>query len=196
MADIKGIEVSAETYGLEDETSRSGVSSNATSIGTLADLTTTEKTNLVGAINEVKSSADTNKTSIGTLADLTTTEKTNLVGAINEVKSLIQPSGSVGLSLANILNQTIYSGDYFSLSVSQIRTALGKSSTSTYPIVDFTITVISSVGSSGISAMGRISGSYLQSYQVVGGTTVQGDTTFLFHNTSEETATMSFSIIG
>ena len=73
---------------------------NADAIGTLTNLTTTEKTNLVGAVNEVKGAADaaqtkandaftqanTNKASIGTLSSLTTTEKTNLVGAVNEVK--------------------------------------------------------------------------------------------------------------
>ena len=56
-----------------------------TAIGTLANLTTTEKTNLVGAINEVDGNNDTNTTAIGTLASLDTTEKTNLVGAINEI---------------------------------------------------------------------------------------------------------------
>ena len=66
---------------------------NADAIGTLTSLTTTEKGNLVGAVNEVKGTADsalaqanTNKTSIGTLTNLTTTEKGNLVGAVNEVK--------------------------------------------------------------------------------------------------------------
>ncbi|WP_419557013.1 YadA-like family protein [Phascolarctobacterium succinatutens] len=66
---------------------------NADAIGTLTSLTTTEKTNLVGAVNEVKGTADTalglantNKASIGTLTNLATTEKGNLVGAVNEVK--------------------------------------------------------------------------------------------------------------
>jgi len=53
--------------------------------GLKTNLTTTEKTNLVGAINEVDSHADTNATNIGTLANLTTDAKTNLVAAINEV---------------------------------------------------------------------------------------------------------------
>lgn len=79
---------------------------NATSIGTLANLTTDTKTNIVSAINEVDSHADTNAsniasntsaietnttnigtntTNIGTLANLNTTTKTNLVSAINEI---------------------------------------------------------------------------------------------------------------
>ena len=61
------------------------INANTTAIGTLANLNTTEKTNLVGAINEVDTNTDNNTTSIGTLANLNTTEKTNLVGAINEV---------------------------------------------------------------------------------------------------------------
>ena len=84
---------------------------NADAIGTLTNLTTTEKTNLVGAVNEVKGAADaaqtkandaftqanTNKASIGTLSSLTTTEKTNLVGAVNEVKG----TADTALGLAN-----------------------------------------------------------------------------------------------
>ena len=69
---------------------------NADAIGTLTSLTTTEKTNLVGAVNEVKGTADTalglantNKASIGTLTNLATTEKGNLVGAVNEVKGSV-----------------------------------------------------------------------------------------------------------
>ena len=68
------------------------------SIGTLANLTTVEKTSLVGAINEVDLHSDTNTNAIGSLSELDTTVKTSLVGAINEVLSdthLIE-FGSVG----------------------------------------------------------------------------------------------------
>jgi hypothetical protein len=51
-----------------------------TNIGTLANLTTTEKTTIVGAINEVDGE-------IGNLSQLSTTNKSSLVSAINEVKS-------------------------------------------------------------------------------------------------------------
>ena len=87
---------------------------NETAIGTLTNLTTTEKTNLVGAVNEVKGTADTalglantNKDNIGTLTNLTTTEKGNLVGAINEVKGSVDAAntaiaGKADLDLGNI----------------------------------------------------------------------------------------------
>ena len=52
-ATYKGIEVAGIVYDNEDEAARSGVSENATSIGTLSDLETTEKSSLVGSINEV-----------------------------------------------------------------------------------------------------------------------------------------------
>jgi hypothetical protein len=58
----------------------SGISTNATAIGTLASLTTTEKTNLVGAVNELDGE-------IGDLSTLTTSEKGTLVGAINEIQT-------------------------------------------------------------------------------------------------------------
>ena len=59
--------------------------SGASLIGDLSNLTTTEKSTVVGAINEVDSNTDTNATAIGTLSSLTTTAKTDLVSAINEV---------------------------------------------------------------------------------------------------------------
>ena len=57
------------------------VDSETAGIGTLSSLTTTAKTDLVSAINEV----DLDVAGIGTLANLTTTDKTNLVSAVNEV---------------------------------------------------------------------------------------------------------------
>ena len=60
---------------------------NKNNIGTLSNLTTTDKTSLVGAINEVDSNTDTNTTNIGNLANLETTDKTSLVNAINEVNT-------------------------------------------------------------------------------------------------------------
>ena len=54
--------------------------------GDLTNLNTTDKTNLVNAINEVLS---TFSTIIGDLADLTTADKTSVVNAINEVNAAI-----------------------------------------------------------------------------------------------------------
>ena len=82
---------------------KSEADTNTVSIGTLSSLTTTEKSNLVGAINELDSDLGTlsgtvsqhttdiagNTSAIGNLANLTTTNKSNLVGAVNEVKGQI-----------------------------------------------------------------------------------------------------------
>lgn len=57
MADIKGIELASDIYGLEDETARNEASENTTSIGDLSELETTEKTDLVSALNEVANKA-------------------------------------------------------------------------------------------------------------------------------------------
>lgn len=85
---------------------KSEADTNTASIGTLSNLTTDAKSNLVGAINEVDGHSDTNAsniatntlniatnttnigtntTNIGTLANLNTTAKNNLVSAINEI---------------------------------------------------------------------------------------------------------------
>jgi hypothetical protein len=59
----------------------------AQEIGTLSELTTDGKTNLVEAINEIDIHADINQNSIGNLAMLDTGYKVDLVGAINEVNA-------------------------------------------------------------------------------------------------------------
>lgn len=61
------------------------ITTNFNNIGTLQELSTDAKDDLVKAINEVDAHADANKSEIGDLSTLTTDEKTTLVGAINEV---------------------------------------------------------------------------------------------------------------
>jgi hypothetical protein len=58
-------------------------------IGTLSNLTTTAKTNLVAAINEIDADLTALSTKIGDLSTLTTTDKTTVVKAINEVNAKI-----------------------------------------------------------------------------------------------------------
>ena len=115
-ADKEGPTIKVDASALETQ-----INKNADAIGTLTNLTTTEKGNLVGAVNEVKGTADaaqtkandaftqanTNKASIGTLTNLTTTEKGNLVGAVNEVKGSVDAAntaiaGKADLGLSNI----------------------------------------------------------------------------------------------
>lgn len=85
----------------------SGIATNAAAIGTLANLDTDDKTNLVDAINEVKALADaagggsvpadgtiTNAklatdVKVGSLATLNTTNKTSVTAAINELNNNI-----------------------------------------------------------------------------------------------------------
>lgn len=76
-AGIHGVDEKAET--------------NEASIGVLSSLTTTDKSSLVGAVNEVNG----NISGIGNLSNLTTTDKSSLVGAVNEV------NGNVGV-LSNL----------------------------------------------------------------------------------------------
>ena len=64
---------------------QSQITKNFNNIGTLQELTTDAKDDLVKAINEVDAHADANKSEIGDLSTLTTDEKTTIVGAINEV---------------------------------------------------------------------------------------------------------------
>lgn len=83
------------------------VNTSLEQIGSLTDLETTSKDNLVGAINEVMSNIpDLSEVTsqIGTLENLTTEDKTSLVNAINEVAS---KGGGVNMTVT-----TLYSGSY------------------------------------------------------------------------------------
>ena len=71
---------------------QSAASAVDTKVGALTDLTTTDKTSVVAAINEVKGEDGTLATNMGALTDLTTTDKTSVVAAINEVNA--KPSGA------------------------------------------------------------------------------------------------------
>lgn len=70
----------ADTAITNAGTAQTDASTALTRIGTLTNLDTTEKTNLVGAINEVDGY-------IGNLTNLETTISSSLVGAINEVNT-------------------------------------------------------------------------------------------------------------
>ena len=70
---------------------------NSSSIGTLSNLTTTAKTDLVSAVNEVNSSA----VGVGDISQLTTSDKTSVVAAVNEVDKDIG-----NLTSLNTVNKT------------------------------------------------------------------------------------------
>ena len=76
----------AESVG--SETSRINIIEN--NIGSLSSLSTTDKTSVVNAINEVDTNSKSNATNIGTLSNLTTSNKTSIVNAVNEVDADIK----------------------------------------------------------------------------------------------------------
>ena len=67
----------------------SDVKTVRTTVGTLANLTTLAKGDIVTALNEVLGKTNGNANAIGTLTNLTTTAKSNLVAALNEVKAQV-----------------------------------------------------------------------------------------------------------
>lgn len=58
MAEVKQIKIDNNTYTCKDATARSSASTANTNIGTISNLSTSAKTNLVAAINEVDTHAD------------------------------------------------------------------------------------------------------------------------------------------
>lgn len=65
-------------------------------VGDLEDLETTNKSDVVSAINEIVDALSDVDDKIGSLSNLTTTEKTNIVSAINELVTSIGAISSVG----------------------------------------------------------------------------------------------------
>ena len=74
-------------YEVKDEFARNNSQNALTRIGDLTELDTTDKTNLVKAINEIFNDVSGDSTKIGDLNDLNTTSKINIVSAINEVNT-------------------------------------------------------------------------------------------------------------
>ena len=74
-------------------------------IGVLANLTTTSKSDIVTALNEVLAKTNTNSNSIGTLTSLTTSAKGNLVSALNEVYASVS-----AIDLTSLINDAASSG--------------------------------------------------------------------------------------
>lgn len=89
LGDYNGDMSKIDTAIHNNAQSISGVSSDVTllsgQIGTLGNLTTTDKSSVVNAINEVNGKTGQNATNVGTLSNLETTNKTTIVNAINEV---------------------------------------------------------------------------------------------------------------
>ena len=74
-------------------------------IGTLANLTTTSKLDIVSALNEVLGKNSVNTNAIGTLPTLNTTAKSNLVAALNEVYASVS-----SIDLTSLINDAAVSG--------------------------------------------------------------------------------------
>lgn len=73
-----------DTTALPAQTVVGSINAIDNKIGTLSNLTTTDKSSAVNAINEVDANTDTALGNIGTLSNLNTTAKSSVVDAINE----------------------------------------------------------------------------------------------------------------
>ncbi|MCM1218045.1 MAG: alpha-helical pore-forming toxin family protein [Lachnospiraceae bacterium] len=92
-----GEEWTAWFNNLKEQLTENAVTNLQNQIGDLKNLTTTDKSNLVAALNEVKEIVVTDlQNQIGDLKNLTTTNKSNLVAALNEVKGIAGVTGVKG----------------------------------------------------------------------------------------------------
>lgn len=77
-------DIDAKVQSVKDYLDTTSAGSVRNDLGILTDLTTTDTSNVIHAVNEVKSEANTNKTNIGDLTTLTSTDKSTVVKALNE----------------------------------------------------------------------------------------------------------------
>ena len=102
-------------------------------VGVLANLTTTSKSDIVTALNEVLSKSNTNANAIGTLASLTTTAKSNLVAALNEVQASVSSMDLTSLindaAVAGVVDKTFSADRILSLVANSISNLVGSSPT-------------------------------------------------------------------
>lgn len=101
MANIFGIEVSGDTYDLEDSQARQDTQTNENNIGILANLATTVKTNLVNAINEVfglSKEVDIPFSSLTNVDDIITNVDTATFNITKKGKLVVVSFAHVGLS--------------------------------------------------------------------------------------------------
>lgn len=135
--------IDAGIYGAKAE-----ADTNATAIGTLSNLTTTEKSNLVGAINEIDSDLGTlsttvgnhttaiadNTSDIGTLFNLTTSAKSNLVAAVNEVDGNCDSNTS---AIGTLSSLTTSSKSNLVAAVNEVNGRIDLSSITSYTASDY-----------------------------------------------------------
>lgn len=131
---------------------------NVEMIGSLEDLTTTDKSDIVSAINEVNANIG-NIPAIGDLADLDTTVKSDLVSAINEVNTntdtntsnITTNADNIATNTANITSNTNAIGDITDLNTtvkSDLVSAINEvnSFSDKFTIATATISVVESEG--------------------------------------------------
>jgi len=88
----------AQAVGTDVKTIRS-------TVGVLANLTSTTKSDIVSALNEVLAKTNVNSNAIGTLTSLTTSAKSNLVAALNEVHAQVS-----SVDMTQLINDAAQSG--------------------------------------------------------------------------------------
>ena len=137
---------------------------NVEMIGSLQDLTTTDKTDLVSAINEVNANIG-NIPAIGDLTDLTTTDKTDLVSAINEVNANTGTNASNITANNTAINNKV--GDLTNLTTTNktnIVSAINEVNTGINIINSNFATVTATYQSDGTSGGANITMSYPQGF--------------------------------
>lgn len=109
-------------------------------IGTLTNLTTSSKTDLVAAINEINSGVSTVSTNVGSLSSLTTSSKSSIVDAANEINAAV---GSVAADVGSLSSLTTTDKSSIVAAANELKTGL------TNKITYYSLNSLNTNGSSG-----------------------------------------------
>lgn len=181
--------------GIYDAMSKATV--NEANIGTMTDLTTTAKTSLVNAINEINTQLGANTTNIGTntsniatlgtnmgdLVNLMTLAKNNLVSAINELKSVNDTQNTnIAENTANI--------EKFNLSVFKHYSSSDLTDTSKFTITNFNVL------SSGLTVATNHDGSIFKFYGFIRGQVINNTSVDIRLKNTGINPTSAFTVNG
>jgi len=160
-------------------------------VGSLATLTTTTKSSVVGAINEIVTALNDVAENIGNLSTLTTTEKTNIVGALNEI------NGNIG-DLDNLLTSNKIS---IVAAINEVQTnampkdggtftgevSMGRQNLNQPKLKDYSETVVTIGSATGTVSLNLANGNVFD-------VTLAGATTLTFNNPAPSGQACSFTL--
>ena len=137
-------------------------------LGDIDNLTTTSKSNVVSALNEVNSLSHNVNDKVGNLANLTTTVKSNVVNALNEVNGVASQISAFNLSVYNEINRSVSDSDTDNCTLGRFNSSTNTFTTSSSNVSNVAVHIYTATNTNG--SIGKIYGTIVMqvNYNVSG----------------------------